>query len=162
MIDEANTYVTGAMTLEGAPGLKDKHLAVFDCASPCGKVGRRSLSVQSHILMMAASQPFISGAISKTINMSNAASVEDCKNAYLLSWRLGLKANALYRDGSKRIQPLKFRLKHRQRPSLTRTQHLRLTRSQRRRRIGVQPISSIVAVQAISISLRNYALFHRL
>ena len=110
MIDEANTYVTGAMTLEGAPGLKDKHLAVFDCASPCGKVGRRSLSVQSHILMMAASQPFISGAISKTINMSNAASVEDCKNAYLLSWRLGLKANALYRDGSKLSQPLQASL----------------------------------------------------
>ncbi|HIJ63276.1 MAG TPA: vitamin B12-dependent ribonucleotide reductase, partial [Rhodospirillaceae bacterium] len=110
MIEEANTYVTGAMTLEGAPGLKDKHLAVFDCASPCGKIGRRSLSVESHILMMAAAQPFISGAISKTINMANSATVEDCKSAYLRSWSLGLKANALYRDGSKLSQPLQSSL----------------------------------------------------
>jgi len=110
MIDQANTYVTGAMTLEGAPGLKKEHLAVFDCASPCGKIGQRSLSVESHIRMMAASQPFISGAISKTINMSSSASVEDCKQAYLTSWRLGLKANALYRDGSKLSQPLQATL----------------------------------------------------
>jgi ribonucleoside-diphosphate reductase alpha chain len=109
-IDEANTYVTGAMTLEGAPGLKPEHQAVFDCASPCGRVGTRSLSVHSHIHMMAAAQPFISGAISKTINMANAATVEDCKNAYLTSWRLGLKANALYRDGSKLSQPLQAAL----------------------------------------------------
>ncbi|TIU43184.1 MAG: hypothetical protein E5W30_21610, partial [Mesorhizobium sp.] len=76
----------GAMTVEGAPFLKDQHLPVFDCASPCGKIGKRSLSIQSHILMMAAAQPFISGAISKTINMPNEATVEDAKNAYMLSW----------------------------------------------------------------------------
>ncbi|MGA7260727.1 MAG: adenosylcobalamin-dependent ribonucleoside-diphosphate reductase, partial [Stellaceae bacterium] len=105
-IDAANSWCCGAMTLEGAPHLKPEHLAVFDCANPCGRIGRRSLSVDSHIRMMAAAQPFISGAISKTINMPNAATVEDCKEAYMLSWRLGLKATALYRDGSKLSQPL--------------------------------------------------------
>ncbi len=105
-IEAANIYCCGAMTLEGAPGLKDEHLPVFDCANPCGKIGKRSLSVKSHIRMMAASQPFISGAISKTINMPNDATVEDCKEAYTLSWQLALKANALYRDGSKLSQPL--------------------------------------------------------
>ena len=79
---------------------------MFDCANPCGKIGKRYLSVESHIRMMAAAQPFISGAISKTINMPNDATVEDCKNAYMLSWKLALKANALYRDGSKLSQPL--------------------------------------------------------
>jgi ribonucleoside-diphosphate reductase alpha chain len=105
-IEAANTYCCGAMTLEGAPELQDKHLAVFDCATPCGRKGKRYLSWESHIRMMAAAQPFISGAISKTINMPRQASVEDCKDAYMLSWRLGLKANALYRDGSKLSQPL--------------------------------------------------------
>nr|WP_316653828.1 vitamin B12-dependent ribonucleotide reductase [uncultured Gellertiella sp.] len=105
-IEAANIHVCGAMTLEGAPFLKSEHLPVFDCANPCGKIGRRYLSVDSHIRMMAAAQPFISGAISKTINMANDATVDDCKNAYLLSWKLGLKANALYRDGSKLSQPL--------------------------------------------------------
>ncbi|MDY0883718.1 vitamin B12-dependent ribonucleotide reductase [Dongia soli] len=105
-IEGANTYVCGAMTLEGAPHLKDEHLPVFDCANPCGRIGKRFLSVESHIRMMAAAQPFISGAISKTINMPNRSSVEDCKEAYMLSWRLGIKANALYRDGSKLSQPL--------------------------------------------------------
>jgi ribonucleoside-diphosphate reductase alpha chain len=105
-IEAANTFCCGAMTLEGAPELQDDHLAVFDCANPCGRIGKRFLSVNSHILMMAAAQPFISGAISKTINMPNAATVEDCKDAYLLSWQLCLKANALYRDGSKLSQPL--------------------------------------------------------
>ncbi|BBK40922.1 ribonucleotide-diphosphate reductase subunit alpha [Allostella vacuolata] len=105
-IDAANIHCCGAMTLEGAPYLKPEHLPVFDCASPCGRTGTRALSVASHIRMMAAAQPFITGAISKTINMANAATVEDCKEAYLLSWRLGLKANALYRDGSKLSQPL--------------------------------------------------------
>ena len=105
-IEAANIHVCGAMTLEGAPHLKAEHLPVFDCANPCGKIGKRYLSVDSHILMMAAAQPFISGAISKTINMPNDATVEDCKNAYMLSWRLALKANALYRDGSKLSQPL--------------------------------------------------------
>jgi ribonucleoside-diphosphate reductase alpha chain len=105
-IEAANIHVCGAMTLEGAPFLKAEHLAVFDCANPCGKIGKRYLSVESHIRMMAAAQPFISGAISKTINMPNDATVEDCKNAYMLSWKLALKANALYRDGSKLSQPL--------------------------------------------------------
>ncbi len=105
-IEEANTYICGAMTLEGAPWLKDEHLPVFDCATPCGRLGKRALSAESHIRMMAASQPFITGAISKTVNMPNSATVENCKEAYMLSWRLGLKANALYRDGSKLSQPL--------------------------------------------------------
>ncbi len=105
-IDAANLYCTGAMTLEGAPHLKEEHLPIFDCANPCGKTGKRYLSVDSHILMMAAAQPFISGAISKTVNMPASATFEDCQDAYLKSWRLGLKANALYRDGSKLSQPM--------------------------------------------------------
>jgi len=109
-IEAANTHVCGAMTLEGAPFLKQEHYGVFDCANPCGRTGKRYLSVDSHIRMMAAAQPFITGAISKTINMPNDASVEDCGQAYLLSWRLGLKANALYRDGSKLSQPLSSQL----------------------------------------------------
>jgi ribonucleoside-diphosphate reductase alpha chain len=109
-IEAANIFVCGAMTLEGAPHLKPEHYAEFDCASPCGRTGKRYLSVESHIRMMAAAQPFISGAISKTINMPNDASIEDCKTAYMLSWRLGLKANALYRDGSKLSQPLNSQL----------------------------------------------------
>jgi len=105
-IEAANQYCCGTMTLEGAPHLKEEHLAVFDCANPCGKIGKRALSWDSHITMMAAAQPFISGAISKTINMPNDATVEDCNKAYEMSWKLALKANALYRDGSKLSQPL--------------------------------------------------------
>lgn len=105
-IAKANEYVCGTMTVEGAPHLRDEHLPVFDCANPCGRTGKRYLSAESHIRMMAASQPFVSGAISKTINMPNSATVEECKEAYLLSWKLALKANALYRDGSKLSQPL--------------------------------------------------------
>jgi ribonucleoside-diphosphate reductase alpha chain len=109
-IEAANIHVCGAMTVEGAPHLKAEHYPVFDCANPCGRTGKRYLSVESHIRMMAAAQPFISGAISKTINMPNDATVEDCKSAYLLSWKLALKANALYRDGSKLSQPLNAQL----------------------------------------------------
>jgi ribonucleoside-diphosphate reductase alpha chain len=109
-IEAANIHVCGAMTVEGAPHLKPEHYAVFDCANPCGRTGKRYLSVESHIRMLAAAQPFISGAISKTINMPNEATVADCKAAYMLSWRLGLKANALYRDGSKLSQPLQSQL----------------------------------------------------
>ena len=109
-IEAANIHVCGAMTVEGAPHLKPAHYPVFDCANPCGKIGKRYLSVESHIRMMAAAQPFISGAISKTINMPNDATVDDCKAAYLLSWKLALKANALYRDGSKLSQPLNSQL----------------------------------------------------
>ncbi len=105
-IDAANDHVCGTMTLEGAPGLKDEHISVFDCANACGKKGKRYLSVESHIHMMAAAQSFISGAISKTINMPNSASIEETLAAYELSWQLGVKANALYRDGSKLSQPL--------------------------------------------------------
>jgi ribonucleoside-diphosphate reductase alpha chain len=109
-IEQANIFVCGAMTLEGAPHLNEEHLPIFDCANPCGRIGKRFLSPESHIRMMAASQPFISGAISKTINMPNSATVQDCKDAYKLSWQLGIKANALYRDGSKLSQPLNAQL----------------------------------------------------
>lgn len=102
----ANDHVCGTMTLEGAPHLKEEHYNIFDCANPCGKKGKRYLNVNSHIYMMAAAQSFISGAISKTINMPNDASIEECQKAYELSWSLGIKANALYRDGSKLSQPL--------------------------------------------------------
>ncbi|SMO51595.1 vitamin B12-dependent ribonucleotide reductase [Paracoccus laeviglucosivorans] len=105
-IDAANDHVCGTMTLEGAPHLKPAHYAVFDCASTCGKRGTRFLSVDSHIRMMAAAQSFISGAISKTINMPSNATISDALAAYELSWSLGIKANALYRDGSKLSQPL--------------------------------------------------------
>ena len=105
-VDAANDHVCGTMTLEGAPHLKQEHYSVFDCANPCGKKGERFLSVNSHIYMMAAAQSFISGAISKTINMPNDATIEECQKAYELSWSLGIKANALYRDGSKLSQPL--------------------------------------------------------
>ena len=105
-IDAANDHVCGTMTLEGAPHLDKEHYHIFDCANPCGKKGKRYLNVNSHIHMMAAAQSFISGAISKTINMPNDATIEDCQKAYELSWSLGVKANALYRDGSKLSQPL--------------------------------------------------------
>jgi ribonucleoside-diphosphate reductase alpha chain len=105
-IEAANDYCCGTMTVEGAPHLKPEHLAVFDCANRCGKKGRRFIPVDAHIKMMAAAQPFISGAISKTINMPSDASVEDVKRAYQTSWRSMLKAVALYRDGSKLSQPL--------------------------------------------------------
>jgi len=105
-IEAANAWCCGTMTVEGAPYLEASHLAVFDCANPCGRIGKRFLSVDAHLRMMAAAQPFISGAISKTINMPAKATVEDCARAYLEGWRLGLKALALYRDGSKLSQPL--------------------------------------------------------
>ena len=105
-IQEANDYVCGTMTVEGAPFLKDEHLPVFDCANKCGRIGTRFISARGHIRMMAAAQPFLSGAISKTINLPNEATIEDMKDAYMLSWEMMLKANALYRDGSKLSQPL--------------------------------------------------------
>jgi ribonucleoside-diphosphate reductase alpha chain len=105
-IEAANDYVCGTMTVEGAPALKEEHLAVFDCANKCGKKGERYIHAHGHIRMMGATQPFISGAISKTINLPNEAVIEEIADAYLLSWQLGLKACALYRDGSKLSQPL--------------------------------------------------------
>lgn len=105
-IDAANIYVCGTMTVEGAPYLKDEHLAVFDCANKCGNIGERYIHAHGHIRMMAAAQPFLSGAISKTINLPNEANMEEIADSYRLSWELGLKACALYRDGSKLSQPL--------------------------------------------------------
>jgi ribonucleoside-diphosphate reductase alpha chain len=105
-IDDANAVICGRGTVEGAPHIRVEHLSVFDCANKCGKTGTRFIHVDGHIKMMAASQPFISGAISKTINLPNEATVDDIKQSYELSWKLGLKANALYRDGSKLSQPL--------------------------------------------------------
>src|SRR3989339_1633234 len=105
-IASANDYVSGTMTIEGSPFLKHDDYPVFDCANKCGKKGSRFIQAEAHIYMMASAQPFISGAISKTINLPNNASIEDIKYAYLQSWKLGTKANALYRDGSKLSQPL--------------------------------------------------------
>jgi ribonucleoside-diphosphate reductase alpha chain len=105
-IEAAELYACGTMGLEGAPGLKKEHYAVFDTATPSGKNGRRSIPWTAHVEMMAAVQPFITGAISKTINMPNGANYEDVKGAYMLAWRRALKAVALYRDGSKLSQPL--------------------------------------------------------
>ena len=105
-IDAANDYVCGTMTVEGAPALKDEHLSIFDCANKNGKKGERYIHAHGHIRMMAACQPFLSGAISKTINLPHEATVEEIADSYLMSWSLGLKANAIYRDGSKLSQPL--------------------------------------------------------
>jgi len=105
-IEAAEYFACGSMGLEGAPGLRKEHYPVFDTATPSGKNGRRAIPWQAHVGMMAAAQPFISGAISKTINMPNAADFEDVKGAYLLAWKSALKAVALYRDGSKLSQPL--------------------------------------------------------
>ncbi|MFG0307380.1 MAG: adenosylcobalamin-dependent ribonucleoside-diphosphate reductase [Phycisphaerales bacterium JB040] len=105
-IGELNDLICGTQTIEGAPHVADEHLAVFDCANTCGKTGTRFIEPAGHIRMMAAAQPFITGAISKTINLPNDASVEDIQACYRLSWELGLKANALYRDGCKLSQPL--------------------------------------------------------
>jgi len=105
-VEEANDYVCGTLTIENSPHLKKEHYPVFDCANKCGKTGKRYIDYKAHIKMMGAVQPFISGAISKTINMNNDATIEDIKDAYMLSWDLMLKADALYRDGSKLSQPL--------------------------------------------------------
>ncbi|MEO6719832.1 MAG: vitamin B12-dependent ribonucleotide reductase, partial [Ferruginibacter sp.] len=105
-IEIANVYICGTMTVEGAPYLKDEHLPVFDCANKCGQKGERYIHAHGHIRMMGAAQPFLSGAISKTINLPNEATVEEIADCYRMSWELGLKANALYRDGSKLSQPL--------------------------------------------------------
>ena len=110
-IDAANAHVCGTMTIEGAPHLKQAHYPVFDCANKCGKSGQRFLSAEAHIRMMAAAQPFVSGAISKTINMPHEASVEDIKQAYLLSWQLMLKANALLPRRLETESAAQFRLR---------------------------------------------------
>src|SRR5690606_5296791 len=106
----ANDYVCGTMTVEGAPHLRDEHLPVFDCANKCGRHGKRFIAPMAHVRMMAAAQPFLSGAISKTINMPNEATIADVEDVYMASWKLCLKAIALYRDGSKLSQPLSAQL----------------------------------------------------
>lgn len=105
-IHAANQFVCGTMTIEGAPHLEEQHLPIFDCANRCGRLGKRFIRSDAHILMMAAAQPFISGAISKTINMPMDATIEEVSSAYSLGWKSMLKAVALYRDGSKLSQPL--------------------------------------------------------
>jgi ribonucleoside-diphosphate reductase alpha chain len=105
-IEAANNYICGTMTIEGAPHLKEDHYSAFDCANKCGKLGKRFIHHMGHVRMMAAAQPSISGALSKTINMPNEATVDEIKEAYMRSWDLGLKSIALYRDGSKLSQPL--------------------------------------------------------
>ncbi|MCC6902041.1 MAG: vitamin B12-dependent ribonucleotide reductase, partial [Polyangiaceae bacterium] len=105
-IQEANDVIIGRMTIEGAPYLRDEHYSVFDCANRCGRIGQRFLAPMSHVRMMAAVQPFLSGAISKTVNLPNEATVEDVRQIYEEGWKLGLKAVALYRDGCKASQPL--------------------------------------------------------
>src|SRR6185312_14289119 len=105
-IEEASAHICGRMTVEGAPYLKDEHLPVFDCATPCGRYGSRYIRPLAHVDMMAAAQPFVSGAISKTINLPQTATIADVKEAYRYSWERMIKAVALYRDGSKLSQPL--------------------------------------------------------
>jgi ribonucleoside-diphosphate reductase alpha chain len=109
-IEDAGSYICGTMTIEGAPHLKEEHYPIFDCANKCGKKGKRFLQHMAHIKIMAAAQPFLSGSISKTINMPNEATVDDIKETYLESWKLGLKSIAIYRDGSKLSQPLAAKL----------------------------------------------------
>jgi ribonucleoside-diphosphate reductase alpha chain len=111
-IEEANETIIGRMTIEGAPYLRDEHYAVFDCANRCGKTGQRYLAPMAHVKMMAAAQPFLSGAISKTVNLPNEATVDDVRQIYEESWKLGLKAVALYRDGCKASQPLTSSKEH--------------------------------------------------
>lgn len=105
-IEAANSYICGTMTIEGAPHIRNEDIEIFDCANRCGKLGKRFIDPLGHIRMMAAVQPFLSGAISKTVNLPNDASVADIRNCYFSSWEMGLKAIALYRDGCKLSQPL--------------------------------------------------------
>jgi ribonucleoside-diphosphate reductase alpha chain len=109
-IRKANDCICGTMAIEGAPHIRKEHLPVFDCAQMCGRYGTRQISPEGHVLMMAVCQPFISGAISKTINMPAEATVDDISKVFKLSWQSMVKANAIYRDGSKLSQPLNARL----------------------------------------------------
>lgn len=118
-IQDSNEIICGTQMLEGAPHLKPEHYPVFDCANKCGSRGTRYLSPMSHVKMMAAVQPFISGAISKTVNMPNDATVEDIQEVYMQSWKLGLKALAVYRDGSKLSQPLNTKKEAAKEPTVT-------------------------------------------
>jgi ribonucleoside-diphosphate reductase alpha chain len=120
-IDEANDVVIGRMTIEGAPHLRQEHYSVFDCANRCGKTGKRFLAPMSHVRMMAAAQPFLSGAISKTVNLPNEATIDEVREIYEQGWRLGLKAVALYRDGCKASQPLSTSSKETAEPVVTKS-----------------------------------------
>ncbi|MDQ6813643.1 MAG: vitamin B12-dependent ribonucleotide reductase, partial [Bacteroidota bacterium] len=144
-IDAANDFICGTMTVEGAPYLKDEHLSVFDCANKCGKKGERYIHAHGHIRMMGATQPFISGAISKTINLPNEASVEEIADCYLLSWQLGLKANALYRDGSKMSQPLSNKSDKKKKTEETKEEVAQVETSQ------LQPESNIVDLSKLTV-----------
>ena len=156
-IDAANDYVCGTMTIEGAPYLKDEHLPVFDCANKCGKKGERFIHAYGHIRMMGAAQPFLSGAISKTINLPNEASVEEIADCYMLSWQLGLKANALYRDGSKLSQPLSNKSDKKKKAETTEEDKTAAANSGTERVEGQptaseQPISNIVDMSKLTIA----------
>ena len=148
-IEDANTWACGTMTVEGAPHLKEEHLPVFDCANRCGRRGRRSIRYEGHILMMAAAQPFISGAISKTINMPSEATVADIQRAYRLSWEKMLKAVALYRDGSKLSQPLSIGVDAEEETALTEA-------------VATGDTSTVAETMAERIVLRYQARRHRL
>ena len=148
-IEDANTWACGTMTVEGAPHLKEEHLPVFDCANRCGRRGRRFIRYEGHILMMAAAQPFISGAISKTINMPSEATVADIQRAYRLSWEKMLKAVALYRDGSKLSQPLSIGVDAEEETALTEA-------------VATGDTSTVAETMAERIVLRYQARRHRL
>lgn len=144
-IDAANDYICGTMTVEGAPALKPEHLPVFDCANKCGKKGERFIHAHGHIKMMAACQPFLSGAISKTINLPHEATVEEIADCYMLSWKLGLKANALYRDGSKLSQPLSNKSDKKKKADETKTEEAELSTAE------TQPESNIVDLGKLTV-----------
>ena len=137
-IDTANEYTSGTMTIEGAPHIKDEHLAVFDCANRCGAKGKRFIHHNGHIKMLGAVQPFVSGSISKTINMPNEVETKDILEAYELSWKLGLKANAIYRDGCKLSQPLNTSIKENEETSNAKIEisEVEITKKPLRRRLS--------------------------
>ena len=144
-IEAANAYVCGTMTVEGAPHLKDEHLPVFDCANRCGRIGTRSIRALAHIEMMAAAQPFLSGAISKTINLPNGATIADVAECYRVSWQKMVKANAIYRDGSKLSQPLSSAARSRRSTSASWSRPSRPRRCRRSRRSRSASSSSTCA-----------------
>lgn len=135
-IEAANEYVCGTMTIEGAPHVKETHLPIFDCANRCGSKGKRFIHHMGHIKMLGAVQPFVSGSISKTINMPNECTVEEVKEAYKLSWKLALKANAIYRDGSKLSQPLNTSNKDKKTKKVEEISEVEITKKPLRRRLA--------------------------
>jgi ribonucleoside-diphosphate reductase alpha chain len=148
-IEESNDVLCGRMTVEGAPHLRDEHLPIFDCANKCGKHGQRYIHWMGHVRMMGATQPFISGAISKTINMPSEATVEDIKEAYLQSWKLGLKAVALYRDGCKASQPLSSKSQDKKKKEEERAPGSQLVQGQLLPTTVANPVSPTAAGQSL-------------